>query len=218
MLIRGKVMLCNGCKERKPMHVTGLCRRCYDKKNNSKIKEQHNIWRKNNPEKVKISTDKHRFGGNRQKALERDNFECQECGMIQEKSFALFNTGLIVHHKDGKGRDEKNPNNDIENLITVCFRCHQIVHKKMRDNGIIINDTRGEISRKLQGMGLLEQNDSEYKYPKLRELLFRKEKILGTIGKAKKDFAKSIGASYDTIDHMHYERKTSQSHSKEKSE
>jgi len=60
-----------------------------------------------------------RFGGNKYKVLERDNYTCQQCGNISQ---------LVVHHIDESGQDEK-PNNDMSNLITLCRSCHIRIHQ-----------------------------------------------------------------------------------------
>lgn len=60
-----------------------------------------------------------RFSGNKYKILERDNYTCQICGNT---------TQLVVHHKDDSGQSD-NPNNDMDNLITLCRRCHINIHK-----------------------------------------------------------------------------------------
>ena len=60
-----------------------------------------------------------RFSGNKYKVLERDNYTCQICGNT---------TQLVVHHKDDSGQSD-NPNNDMDNLITLCRRCHINIHK-----------------------------------------------------------------------------------------
>ena len=49
---------------------------------------------------------------------ERDNFICQECGLLQSE-LKGFHKKLIVHHID---YDKKNLN--PENLITLCRSCH----------------------------------------------------------------------------------------------
>ena len=64
------------------------------------------------------------FGGNRYKVMDRDNWECQHCGMTQEQNMALFGRSITIHHIDRKGRGCEFPNNDMDNLITLCFRCH----------------------------------------------------------------------------------------------
>jgi len=75
-------------------------------------------------EMVKRCDDIRRFGGNKQLALERDNFQCLNCGMSQEQHFILFNRGLTVDHIDGKGRNSEVKNNSLDNLQTLCLRCH----------------------------------------------------------------------------------------------
>ena len=72
------------------------------------------------------------FGGNKEKVLERDNFECQKCGMNNEQHIVIYGYRLIVHHKDGKGKGYKNPNNNLDNLITLCRKCHTSLHNKER--------------------------------------------------------------------------------------
>ncbi len=47
------------------------------------------------------------------KVLERDEFKCQRCG------YAF----LEVHHIDGNRE-----NNDLNNLITLCRKCHFEIH------------------------------------------------------------------------------------------
>lgn len=194
-------MICKDCKKRESISK-GLCDACHTK-----------AWRKKNPDKVKAYRkkymeehkeerkaysvkwrDKNRLGNNTQKVYERDNFQCTMCGMSQEQHLTLFNRKLIIHHNDENGRLSNTPNHDIDNLITVCFRCHNTLHKP-RDNKEIFE-------------GLLEQDDSEYKFPKIREILLNKKKKLGTITKAKKELAEEMGLSYHTVDHLHYERKS----------
>lgn len=63
--------------------------------------------------------NKIRFSGNKYKVLERDNNECQICGSKKN---------LIIHHKDCSGQSD-NPNNDIDNLVTLCRKCHMNIHK-----------------------------------------------------------------------------------------
>lgn len=63
--------------------------------------------------------NKIRYGGNQFKVLKRDNYSCQICGNTLQ---------LVVHHKDKSGQCN-NPNNDIDNLVTLCRRCHINIHK-----------------------------------------------------------------------------------------
>lgn len=64
--------------------------------------------------------DKDNFDGNRIWCLIRDGFKCQICSSSKD---------LSVHHKDGYGlavcREQRN--NHIENLITLCNKCHDLV-------------------------------------------------------------------------------------------
>lgn len=60
-----------------------------------------------------------RFGGNRFDVLERDEYTCQICGNVNQ---------LVIHHKDESGQSD-NVNNEIDNLVTLCRRCHVNIHK-----------------------------------------------------------------------------------------
>jgi 5-methylcytosine-specific restriction endonuclease McrA len=59
--------------------------------------------------------DKIRFSENREKALQRDNYQCQICGKKES---------LHIHHIDGNGCGRQMPNNKLNNLITLCKNCH----------------------------------------------------------------------------------------------
>jgi 5-methylcytosine-specific restriction endonuclease McrA len=105
--------------------------------NPEKHKQQSKEWRENNIERVKENDrrkreqnkelykqidsknhDETRFGGNRQKALERDGYKCVLCGATEN---------LAVHHKDESGQTD-NPNHELDNLVTVCSSCHTKQH------------------------------------------------------------------------------------------
>ncbi len=73
-----------------------------------------------------------RFGRDPKEVFRKDNWNCQRCGSKDD---------LTIHHIDGQGRNSKNPNNDINNLITLCRKCHSSIHgKKNRKWGEINND------------------------------------------------------------------------------
>ena len=57
----------------------------------------------------------------RQMCLERDGWECQRCGKIEQP--------LHCHHIDGAVQN-KIISNDLENVITLCKACHKEVHKQ----------------------------------------------------------------------------------------
>lgn len=117
----------------------------YREQNRLKIRERSKLWERKHrvhhprvlktPEEIKqrISLyskkwrDKNYFGGLKQEVYERDNFECQECGMNNEQHIVVFGNSLVIHHID-RNRD----NNVLDNLKTLCRRCHIIVHKVNR--------------------------------------------------------------------------------------
>jgi len=203
-MIRGTIAICKDCKQKKALFVKDLCRRCYDKKHRDRILKSHREWDKRNAHKKKQSSNKFYFSGNRDLALERDNWECQECGMSQEKCIVVFNRALSVHHIDENGLNvsKKEKNNDLDNLITLCTRCHNLLHRKINKERIF-----GD---------LLEQDNSKWKYPMLRDVLDDKKKKLGTITKAKEELGKELGITYHGIDHMYYQKKTTSFHGKVK--
>lgn len=55
-------------------------------------------------------------------ALERDGYVCQECHGQNRR--------VIVHHKDHMGRSVaySEMNNSLDNLITLCYSCHNKIH------------------------------------------------------------------------------------------
>lgn len=79
-------------------------------------------WRNANPEKWKKMNDEYhdktRYGGNREKCFERDGYKCVNCGSTEQ---------LIPHHKDGSGQTD-NPNHALDNLETLCRKCHMALH------------------------------------------------------------------------------------------
>lgn len=76
----------------------------------------------------------------REKALARDNYKCQKCGLAER---------LLVHHINYKGRNlgsQKDMDNRLDNLVTLCHKCHNRLHrhkskdyrKRMKENSAII--------------------------------------------------------------------------------
>jgi hypothetical protein len=64
------------------------------------------------------------FDGNKTGALERDGYKCRLCGGTKK---------LIIHHIDGRSYHNcDNPNNDLDNLTTLCGACHTIYHASVR--------------------------------------------------------------------------------------
>jgi len=67
----------------------------------------------------------------RRERLEHDNYECVVCGLSNEKHRKLHDCGLHVHHiqrkeqfRNSKGELDYERANRLENLITLCCRCH----------------------------------------------------------------------------------------------
>ena len=69
------------------------------------------------------------LAGKRYIILERDNWECQDCGLTNEQHILCFNKCLVVHNIDGENKKIKEINNQEENLISLCMRCHGKRHK-----------------------------------------------------------------------------------------
>lgn len=187
-------MKCEKCNINE-IHATKLCRSCYDKKNRNRINEVNKRWRNNNPKKMKQLWSKTMFDGQKEEVLERDNWKCQECGMSQEQSIVIFNRQLSIHHIDGNGAytPKERKNNNINNLITMCMRCHKILHMKLS-----MGDKWGN---------LIKQDDSDWKYPKIRYLVEAEiEKGFG-VQAAKRIVSKETGMSFTLIDHRYYDKK-----------
>lgn len=67
----------------------------------------------------------------RKKALERDNYACQICGSDSDE----HSQELSVHHIRPRRQFDGNwEQNRLENLITVCPRCHGKVEGKWMDS------------------------------------------------------------------------------------
>ena len=73
---------------------------------------------------------KPRYGRNwrvqRQKAIERDGYTCQSCGMTSEEHKETIGKDLHVHHIDPWDEfDEDKERNKLNNLVTLCASCHK---------------------------------------------------------------------------------------------
>lgn len=62
----------------------------------------------------------------RQETLLRDDFVCQNCEMTRDEHKELTGQDLHVHHrKPIRTFDEPEQGNTLENLTTLCSRCHR---------------------------------------------------------------------------------------------
>lgn len=140
---------CNTCLQSKPL-------KSFDKNKNSKgghlpvcskcayLKNKHRYtpeYRRKyrNPSKSQLERDKYRFGGNRKLVLERDGYKCVKCNMSNENHIAIFGRNLTVDHIDNKGRYSVEKNHALDNLQTLCFRCHgkKDAVRKLTDEQVI---------------------------------------------------------------------------------
>lgn len=73
-----------------------------------------------------LPTARHRFGGNREAAILRDGEKCVDCGMTRAEHKARWGRDITVDHIDRKGRytPTKERNNNLNNLKTLCLKCH----------------------------------------------------------------------------------------------
>lgn len=83
-------------------------------------KEIKAAWNKRYP----FRNDKYRHGGLRQAVLKRDNRTCQVCGMTDREHRVKYGRGITVDHKQGGGRYAVVKDHRLENLWTLCLKCH----------------------------------------------------------------------------------------------
>lgn len=78
------------------------------------------------PEVSKIHRDTALFGGNREAAIQRDGEKCLKCGMTRTQHVERYGRDITVDHIDGRGCNSPKElkNNDLDNLQTLCIRCH----------------------------------------------------------------------------------------------
>ena len=96
----------------------------YASENQDKRRTASKNWGNRNKDKVRANNDNFFFGGNKEITLQRDNYSCVKCGMNNEQHIVIFGRGLTVDHIDGKGRYSEIQNHSLDNLQTLCLRCH----------------------------------------------------------------------------------------------
>lgn len=112
----------------RPHFGGGLCRKCYmdayNVTHSCAIKASKRRWydRAGGAEWSKIQREQRNYDGQREAVLTRDGFACIQCGSTQH---------LCVHHKDKRGRSVPRhlKNNAIDNLETLCRKCHINAHR-----------------------------------------------------------------------------------------
>ena len=108
----------------------------YRKNNRQELRDWQKKYRGKEYDKViggeRKRHDKKYFDGLREKILERDGYKCQKCGISQKEQLLKNGRYLSIHHKDGNGCNVKRPNNEEDNLQTLCGSCHTKEHNKRR--------------------------------------------------------------------------------------
>lgn len=154
-----KCLMCG--KTDTPHRSKGYCEKCYHKSdifksfqkkshiNNYEKRKKRNIEyykdylkRPEVIERNKKKNDLKFFDGNREKALSRDCYKCSECGISKEESLRKFKKDLFVVRISGDS-------NDLDNLKTLCAKCHSShVLKKARE---IKNEDLSDKYKRLAG-------------------------------------------------------------------
>ncbi len=67
----------------------------------------------------RCANDKNSFGGNMQVVLKRDKFRCVKCGLSNKSHIAKWKKQITIDHID-----KNRKNNSLNNLQTLCIRCH----------------------------------------------------------------------------------------------
>lgn len=61
----------------------------------------------------------------REQVLQRDSYECVQCGISKEGHISRYGMGLNVHHiKPFREFDDNSEANQLQNLVTLCAPCH----------------------------------------------------------------------------------------------
>lgn len=129
---------CRQCGTTSVKHQSaGLCRDCYlksdyfkeinkasfERHREKRVRQQREYLREyaKRPEviaKHRRQWDLKNYGGNAEKALQRDGYQCVACGMNRETSLREYGRDLYMRHVDNDAS-----NNNLDNLKTLCRRC-----------------------------------------------------------------------------------------------
>ncbi len=140
-----KYAQCQKCgTTERPHECRGMCRKCYlaedDQrtrgiqyyyKNKEEISKKEKIKRKSltkeqkrrMADNVRRYENGKRYGGNWFKVKERANHKCEKCGITEKEHLDNLGFILSVHHID-----KNKLNNNMDNLICLCSKCHTIIH------------------------------------------------------------------------------------------
>ena len=93
-------------------------------------KRLKNLTIKTRESKFKAKNDRLRFGGNREKTIQRDKEQCVVCQMTRQEHWQQYGKDITVNHINGKGRNAKEKDHSLENLETLCLKCHGLKDKQ----------------------------------------------------------------------------------------
>lgn len=94
-----------------------MCNACYQK----------NYWNSKGGHKNQKTIrymHSQRFDGLRVNVLIRDGYKCNVCGMTDAEHKDTYQREITIDHIDGNGRYADKPNNTLDNLWTLCLKCH----------------------------------------------------------------------------------------------
>ena len=84
------------------------------------MKARYKAWNAKHPHR----NDRFRHGGLRLIVLERDGWQCCLCGMTNAVHKATYGESITVDHKQGGGRYAEQKDHRLENMWTLCLKCH----------------------------------------------------------------------------------------------
>lgn len=93
-------------------------------------------------ESRRIFVDNEKFGGNREKAIQRDGEKCVKCGIGRQEHLKKHGRDITVDHIDGNGNSTPKhlKNNDLSNLQTLCISCHVSKDSKGRSSYMLTDE------------------------------------------------------------------------------
>jgi len=95
-------------------------------------------------DKKPSSSFKYMFGGNREKAIQRDGEKCVKCGMTRAEHRERFGRDITVDHIDNNGSQVPSAmkNNSMDNLQTLCSPCHGKKDSRYARQGFKLTDNQ----------------------------------------------------------------------------
>jgi hypothetical protein len=129
---------CSQCGKRISNKTSSMCRDCWKKSpktawNKGKKYPKETLIKLSNSHKGQKAWNKGTGKGRvyfyypskfskdwfREEIKKRDNYKCQMCGITEEEHIIVFGKSLCLHHID-----YKKENCSVDNLVTICRRCH----------------------------------------------------------------------------------------------